>query len=91
MTKLSKISIAIFVLSFLVQIFVSNHMTIRSEELNQLQKKIESVQNEISGVNQSIYLSSSIVLMEEKAQQNGFSRMSGPVNSITNPTIARAF
>ena len=91
MTKLLKISIFIFITLFLVQVVVSNHMSIKTQELDQINQRTDDLKSQISLINQEIYLSSSVAGMEEKAQRIGFNPMEVPVKSISSPTIARAF
>ena len=91
MVRMLKISIGIFIASFLTQVMVSNAMAIKTQELNKVDQKIAQVKSRISEVNQRIYLTSSITGMEERAQSMGFLPMEKPVNAITSPTIARAF
>lgn len=91
MTKLSKISILVFVSTFLGQITVANCMAIKTRELNQVAQQIVDVQNHISILNQQIYLASAIGGMEQKAKDHGFLSTQVKVNTITTPTIARAF
>lgn len=91
MTKLSKISIAIFSLSFLVQLAVCNHVAVKTKELNTVNSQISGLQSQISAINQEIYLASSILGMEQKAKDQGFASMQVQVKTIVNPTIARAF
>lgn len=91
MTKLSKISILVFILSFVGQLAVSNHVAVKTRELNAVYGKITEFQNQISILNQEIYLSSSIAGMEQKAKDQGFVFMQVQVKSIVEPVIARAF
>lgn len=91
MTKLLKMSLGIFVLSFLVQIVVCNHMTVKTKELHTFSEQITDVQSQISVINQQIYLASSITGLEDKAIAMGFNQMSTPVRNASSPTIARAF
>lgn len=91
MTKLVKISLGIFVISFLTQIIVCNHMTVKTQELNEVKAQVTDIQNQISVINQEIYLASSITGMEDRARNQGFSQMETPVKSVINPTIARVF
>lgn len=90
LTNITKISVGIFIASFLVQLAVCNHMAVKTQELNSVSVQIVDLQNQISAVNQEIYLASSIVGMEQKAKEQGFV-LGASVKSITTPTIARAF
>ena len=91
MTKLLKIATFIFVDTFLIQTIVSNHMSIKTQELNQTSQQISNLKSQISLINQEMYLSSSIIGMEEKAMLICFGQMEQPVKSVSSPTIARAF
>lgn len=91
MTKLSKISIAMFVITFLGQIVVCNLMSVKTKELNQISDKISQLQNDISIISQEIYLDSSIVSLEEKARSQGFLVTQTPVKAVANPVVARVF
>jgi len=91
MSKLLKISIGVFIASFLTQVVVSNNMALKTQELNKVDHEIAQVKSQISEVNQEIYLTSSITGMEERAHSMGFLPMDKPINSVTSPTIARVF
>jgi cell division protein FtsL len=90
-SNLLRISVSIFVVAFLLQVVVCNHVAVKTRELNSVSQQIVDLQNQISVINQEIYMASSIVNMEEKAKEQGFFLMETPVKSITDPTIARAF
>jgi NAD-dependent SIR2 family protein deacetylase len=66
-------------------------MSIKTQELNRITQNIDNLQSQISLINQELYLSSSVVNMEEKAKPLGFNYMDQPVKSISSPVIARAF
>ena len=91
MTKLLKISVGVFIASLLSQVVVSNNTALKTQELDKVGQEIAQVKSQISEVNQKIYLTSSITGMEKRAQGMGFLPMDKPVNSVANPTIARAF
>ncbi len=91
MTRLSKISIVLFVSTFVVQVVVCNLMSVKTKELNQISAEIEQIQNDISAVNQQIYLASSIASVEERARSQGFLATQVAVKAVTKPVIARAF
>lgn len=90
MTKLLRASIIIFIVSFLTQLVVCNHMTVKTKELNLLTARIAAEGNQISEINQRIFLLSSIGGLEARAKELGFAQMTRSVNSVANPTIARA-
>lgn len=91
MSKLQKISIGVFITSVLTQIVVSNNVALKTQELNEVDREIAQVKSRISEANQKIYVSSSLTGMEGRALSMGFLPMNKPVNSVTSPTIARAF
>lgn len=91
MTKLLKIPIGVFIIAFLTQVVVSNNTALKTQELNKIDQQIVQEKSQISEINQKIYLTSSITGMELRAHDMGFLPMDKPVNSVTSPTIARAF
>jgi|GEM_PF-6633805 hypothetical protein len=86
-----RLSIGLFIAAVLVQLVVCNTTALKTQELHALDQEIALVQSQISEINQQIYLSSAISGMEARAHTLGFLPMDKPVNSVTNPTIARAF
>ena len=91
MIKLLKTSIFLSIITFLIQMFVSNYMSVKTRELNRVNRQITDLQSQISLINQDIYLISSVVNMETKAKTLGFNYMDMPVKNVTTPSIARAF
>jgi len=91
MTKLSKIAIAVFIVTFIGQIAVCNLMSVKTKELNQISAQLTELQNDISVVNQQIYLASSIASLEDQAKNQGFLATQVSVKAITKPVIARVF
>jgi len=90
-TNLTRVSVVVFFAAFLLQVVVCNHMAVKTRELNNISTEITQIQNQLSVINQEIYMASSIVNMEHKAKEQGFALMETPVKNITSPTIARAF
>lgn len=86
-----RLSILIFIASLLTQVVVSNNTALKTQELTKVDQEIAQVKSQISEVNQKIYLTSSIIGMEARANEMGFLPMVKPVNSVPTITIARVF
>lgn len=91
MSKLLKISISIFLVSFLLRLVICNHMSVKTTELNAVNTKILEEESRISEINQQIFLASSVSKLETKAYELGFAKMTEPVKTISNPVIAKAY
>lgn len=85
------VSSTFFCLSFLFQIVLCNHVAVKTQELNSVSDQILELKNQISAINQEIYLTSSIAVLEANAKKQGFELMTVSMKNVSRPAIARVF
>ncbi len=82
------LSISLFFVSLIIQVYLSNKYTIKSDDIVSLETKKIALEQEISKLEQETTAISSLSKIESKALVLGFIKSSVPLSVVSTPPLA---
>ncbi|HOM77744.1 MAG TPA: hypothetical protein PLT50_00860 [bacterium] len=86
--KFLKVSLALFIFSFLLQLFVSSKYAVKNVDLQALSKEKNKISKEVAQLEYENSLLSSLERVETEALSLGFISMNSRVLTISPPKLA---
>lgn len=87
---IARLSVFMFFISVLLQIYASNKTGIKGSEIVDLNSRRDRLEREISDIQLEISRVSSFALVENKAKRLGFEKFDGEVGVISSTPFAAA-